>query len=92
MTFSFDPMDPFWAAVFVGIGFVAVGGILLQVLAIVRQSKSLFGLMLKLLAIVGLLGAIAEVRDNALPYLIVFFVTSFSALACATLARRALLR
>ena len=92
MTFDLSALSPWWLGAFAALGCALVAGLLLQSLAIIRQRKNFTGLFVKLGALGALLAAVFAVRANSVPYLIVFFVAAFTALAAATLARRALLR
>ena len=92
MTIPSAPLDLGMLLAFAALGLAVVGGLLLQVIAIVRQRRNIIGLMVKLAAIFALIAALAEVRTNTVPYLFVFFVAAVTALGGASLARRTLLR
>ena len=92
MTFDLSALSLWWLGAFAVLGCSLVCGLLLQSLAIVRQRKNFTGLFIKLGTLGALLAAIFAVRANVVPYLIVLFAAAFTALAAATLARRALLR
>jgi hypothetical protein len=85
-------MDPFYLTAFVLLGMVVVGGLLLQALAIVRQRKSFLGFGLKMAALAGLFAFLPKVEQNVVPYIVAFLLSALFSLACATLARRVLLR
>lgn len=89
---SASPLDPLMAVSFAALGMAFVWGVYLQVRAIVYQRKNFMGFVVKLGAVGLLIAALAHVRENAVPYLAIFFVVAFAALGGAALARRTLVR
>lgn len=89
---DFHALNPWFVVAFVAVGMMIVAGVLLQALAIVRQSKSLFGMLLKFAALGSLIALVVQVRQNAIPYVIVFMVSALISLMAASLARQRLLR
>lgn len=89
---DFGALNPWLVAAFVAVGVMVVAGVLLQALAIVRQSKSLFGMVLKFAALGSLIALVVQVRQNAIPYVAVFLASALISLMAASLARQRLLR
>jgi hypothetical protein len=78
--------------VFISLAGVLVWGLFLQASAIVKQSKSFSGILIKMMSLFGLLGLVYFVKQNPIPYLIVFSASLVLFLGLASLASRSLLR
>ena len=77
---------------FVLLGPLLVLGIFLQARSIVEQSKSFSGFLLKMMSLLGLVGASVAVRNNVVPYLVLFMISMCLSLLVASLARKSLMR
>ena len=84
-------MQALLAFPFLFLGPLLVVGIFLQAKAIIMQTHSFLGVGLKMLSLIGLVGASVLVRHNIVPYLILFAVSLAFSLLIASLARRSLL-
>jgi hypothetical protein len=89
--FRWNEISPLFVIPFVVFGPLIVLGIYLQALAIVKQSKSFFGVFVKMASLAGLVGMSILVKQNLLPYLTIFVVGMVFSLIVASLARRNIL-
>jgi hypothetical protein len=73
-------------------GIIVGWGLFLQTASVVRQKKSVAGLMFKLAGIVGLCWRLFERESNPFVLIGLFFATLIGSLFVFTLARHRLLR